>query len=55
MVLLDDGQLLITRTHFGQPMELELVRMATASPGLARTAWPTHHRDNARTGWIAAW
>jgi len=51
--LLDDGQMLIP--HPGTGGKGKIVRISTASPGLARTAWPTYARDNARTGWLAAW
>jgi hypothetical protein len=51
-VLLDDGLLLVMRTG---PTRTEILRIATASPGLAHTAWPTRDRDNARTGWVAPW
>ena len=53
VALLDDGTLLIPRR--GKDFTGEIVRIATASPGLARTAWPKHMRDNENTGWIAAW
>ena len=51
-VLLDDGLMVVTRVGKGHA---EFVRIQTASPGLARTAWPTIRRDNERTGWVAPW
>jgi hypothetical protein len=51
-VLLDDGLLLVVREGLS---ETEILRIATASPGLAHTAWPTRGRDNARTRWLAPW
>ncbi|MCL2825266.1 MAG: hypothetical protein FWD57_14845, partial [Polyangiaceae bacterium] len=44
-VLLDDGLLIVHRRL--PDNNTELVRIATASPGLAKTAWPTKMRDNA--------
>jgi hypothetical protein len=51
-VLLDDGLMLVVREG---STRTEILRIATASPGLAHTAWPTDSRDNARTGWLAPW
>jgi len=51
-VLLDDGRLLITCAGGGR---INVFTVATASPGLAKTAWPKEGRDNARTGWVAPW
>ena len=51
--LLDDGTMLLARGANGY--KLEFLRIATSSPGLARTAWPKAMRDNERTGWIAGW
>ncbi|MCL2825573.1 MAG: hypothetical protein FWD57_16395 [Polyangiaceae bacterium] len=53
-VLLDDGMLVITRSTVPD-YKPEFVRVQTASPGLAKTAWPTNGRDNSRTAWLAAW
>lgn len=52
-VLLNDGMLLFPqRANKGG---IQMGRVETSSPGLARTAWPTRLCDNQRTGWIAAW
>jgi hypothetical protein len=51
--LLDNGQMLIRRVDCDG--NLDIVRVATSSPGLAHTAWPTDMHNNARTGWIAPW
>jgi len=51
-VLLDDGLMVVMRVGKGAT---EFVRIQTASPGLARTAWPTIRRDNERTAWVAPW
>jgi len=51
-VLLDDGLMVVVRDG---RTGIDFVRIQTASPGLARTAWPTIRRDNERTGWVAPW
>ena len=51
--LLDDGTMLIVRQKIGSGSEI--LRIATSSPGLAHTAWPSSSRDNEHTLWISAW
>ncbi|MCL2823855.1 MAG: hypothetical protein FWD57_07690 [Polyangiaceae bacterium] len=51
-VLLDDGLMVVMRVGLEGN---DFVRIQTASPGLARTAWPAVRRDNERTGWVAPW
>ena len=52
-VLLEDGLLLVPAREEKQGVLVGFVE--TASPGLARTAWPTRMRDNLRSGWVASW
>lgn len=52
--LMDDGQLWIVHKPSGASTT-QISRLQTASPGLAKTAWPTHFHDNARTGWVSPW
>lgn len=50
--LLDDGRLLMVREAPENNLATEIVAIQTASPGLARSSWPAHRRDNGGTSWL---
>ncbi|HEY3355802.1 MAG TPA: hypothetical protein VGQ83_21295 [Polyangia bacterium] len=49
VVLADNGMLITAREL---PNGIEVIAVQTASPGLARTSYPTHGFNNRRTNWL---